>query len=324
MRKSLTGLALLLAAAPAAAFDLQGHRGARGVYPENTLPAFAHALTVGVTTLELDIGISADDRIVVAHDRRLNADFTRGPDGRYLERPTPTLRSLTLARIKTFDVGVAHPGGGTVQGFPRQKAVPGTRMPTLEEVAALVRKSGNGAVRFNIETKISPLAADETADPETFARLLVAELRRLGIAPRATIQSFDWRTLALAAKIAPEIPRVCLTIQQGNTPNVPPQGKSPWLAGHDPADHGGSVPRLVKAAGCAAWSPFWRDVTDAAIKEAKAIGLPVVVWTVNRQDEIEAFIARGVDGIITDFPEAGRAAMAARGLALPGPTPVSP
>ena len=109
-------------------------------------------------------------------------------------------------------------------------------MPALGEVAALVRKSGNAAVRFNIETKLSPLAPAETVDPETFASTLVAALRAEGIAARATVQSFDWRTLKAVQRIAPEIPTVCLTIARGANDNVQAgrEGASPWLAASMP------------------------------------------------------------------------------------------
>src|SRR5437773_12544800 len=95
---------------PAQAFDLQGHRGARGLAPENTLEAFALALSIGVTTLELDLAVTKDDIVVVSHDRSLNPYHTRGPDGKFLEREGPPIRSLTLAQVKTYDVGRLKPG----------------------------------------------------------------------------------------------------------------------------------------------------------------------------------------------------------------------
>jgi glycerophosphoryl diester phosphodiesterase len=103
-------LVLLLLAGPAAAFDLQGHRGARGLAPENTLPAFSRAIEIGVATLELDVGVSADGAIVVAHDVRLNPDFTRDASGAWIAAPGPRLRDLPLIELKRFDVGTLKPG----------------------------------------------------------------------------------------------------------------------------------------------------------------------------------------------------------------------
>lgn len=307
------------------AFDLQGHRGARGLAPENTLPAFARALTLGVDTLEFDVGITRDGQVVIAHDRRLNPDIAKRPDGKYVDPPGPAIRALTLDEVKQYDVGTLRPESAYARQFPQQTSVPGTRVPTLAELAALVRKSGNSKVRFNVETKISPLAADETADPEAFAATLVAALRETGLASRAAIQSFDWRTLKVVQRIAPEIPTVCLTLGRGQGDNLQlgKPGKSPWLAGLD-ADDFISVPRLVRNAGCKVWSPFFRDTTRESIVEARLLGIEVVVWTVNEPADMAVLLEQGVDGIITDYPDRLRTAMDQKNIDLPTPTPVEP
>jgi glycerophosphoryl diester phosphodiesterase len=310
-------------AAGAAGFDLQGHRGARGLMPENTLPAFAAALAIGVTTLEFDVGVSADGAVIVAHDRRLNPLITRRPDGAWLEPPTLAVRSLALAELRRFDVGAIRPGTDYARAFPDQRAVPGTPMPTLAEVVALTARAGAASVRFNVETKLSPLAPEETPPPDEFARALVAEIRRLAIASRTTIQSFDWRTLDVVAREAPEIARVHLTIERGAGDNVGKgrQGASPWT-GIDPAAHANSTPRIVKAAGGTTWSPFFRDLDPAVLAEAKARGLAVVPWTVNDAADMERLIGWGVDGLITDYPDRLRAVLVARGVPVPAPAPV--
>src|SRR3954468_6673825 len=104
MRCMVAMLLGLLACVPAYAFDLQGHRGARGLAPENTLEGFALALSIGVTTLELDLAMTKDDVLVVSHDRSLNPDHTRGPDGRFLDKQGPAIRSLTLVEVQRYDV----------------------------------------------------------------------------------------------------------------------------------------------------------------------------------------------------------------------------
>jgi glycerophosphoryl diester phosphodiesterase len=316
----------LALSAPAMALDLQGHRGTRGLAPENTIPAFAMALSLGVTTLEFDTAVTKDGVVVIAHDRRLNHEITKGPDGRYIAVPTPVIRTLTLAEFKSYDVGAIDPETRYAKTFAEQKAMPGTTMPTLAEFAALVRRSGNATVRFNVETKLSPLVPDEALDPEAFATTLVAALRAEGLAARATIQSFDWRTLKVVQRIAPEMQTSCLTLARGNNDNVQvgKPGASPWLAGLDVDDFGGSVPRTVKAAGCRIWSPFFRDVTPEAMAEAHANGLTVAVWTVNEPAEMKQMIEFGADAIITDYPNRLRAVIAEKGLALPQPTPVAP
>ena len=168
-------LAPLLAAlipVSAAAFDLQGHRGARGLAPENTLPAFAAALSLGVSTLELDVGVTRDGVVVIAHDRRLNPDITRDAQRRWLQPPAPTVRSLIYAEIQRYDVGRIRPGIDYAKLYPEQRPIDGTRMPRLSDLFLLLKKSGNTTVRLNIETKISPLAPEETLDPESFAKAL--------------------------------------------------------------------------------------------------------------------------------------------------------
>jgi glycerophosphoryl diester phosphodiesterase len=316
--------ALLLPGA-AAGFDLQGHRGARGLAPENTLAAFAAALSTGVGTLELDLGVTADDRLVVLHDPTLNPALTRGPDGRWLTPPTPAVRSLTLAQLQAFDVGRIDPASRYARRFPEQRPQDGSHVPTLAQVVELIRASGNEAVRLNVETKIDPRRPELTVPPELFARLLVEEVRALGIADRTTVQSFDWRTLRAVQSIAPELPTACLTAQQRSFDTIEGgrPGPSPWTAGLDVDAFGGSVPDLVAAAGCRIWSPAYEDLHVLSLTEAKQRGLQVVVWTVNDMATMEGLIDGGVDGIITDYPDRLRDLMVRKGLPVPPPAPAA-
>src|SRR5246500_4417568 len=153
------------------AFDLEAHRGGRALRPENTLPSFANALSMGVDTLELDMGVTRDGVVVVSHERGLNPDLARGPDGRYIDTGIPYIK-LTLAEVKKYDVGKIRPGSAYAARFPEQLPIPGTRIPTLAEVFDLVRRSGDRHVRLNIETKIDPTHPEESPDPEHFVRLL--------------------------------------------------------------------------------------------------------------------------------------------------------
>jgi glycerophosphoryl diester phosphodiesterase len=321
-------LAILIAAAvttQAAAFDLQGHRGARGLAPENTLLAFARALSIGVTTLEMDAGVTEDDVVVVIHDRRLNPDVARGPDGRWLTGRTPTIRELTYKELQRYDVGRIRPGSDYSKRWPDQRRADKVRIPTLEEVFELTRHARNGEVRFNIETKLSPEAPEDTVGPEAFARALIKVVRDNGMAGRTTIQSFDWRTLAVVQKEAPEIATSYLTSQQQALDNIEAGRRegSQWTAGIQYRDHG-SVPKMVKAAGGRIWSPNYVDLTEALVKEAKSLGLAVLPWTVNDRADMERLIDWGADGLITDYPDRLREVMAARNLPLPRPTPVTP
>jgi glycerophosphoryl diester phosphodiesterase len=301
----------------ASAFDLQGHRGVRGLAPENTLEGFAIALTIGVTTLELDLGMTRDGVLVVSHDRHLNPHLTRGPDGKFLDATGPAIHSLTWAELQRYDVGRLRPDSSYAANFPEQKGMDGVRIPTLEAVFDLVKRAKADHIRFNIETKLTPTS--DAPDPETFAAAVAAEIRRAGLVARASVQSFDWRTLVILRRIAPEIERVCLTIDGGanDTLQRGRAGPSPWTAGFDIDQVGGSPPRLVSAAGCSVWSPFFRNLTASALGEAKMLGIRVIPWTINDRSEMARSIELGVDGIITDYPDRLREVMAEKGMPLP-------
>ncbi len=317
-------LALWSSIVAAESFDLQGHRGARGLAPENTLAGFARALAVGVTTLELDCGVTKDGVVVVSHDRLLNPDHTRDAGGKFLATPGPAIVDLTYEELRQYDVGRIRPGSELAAAFPDQQPVDGERIPRLADVFALVGQSGNQAVRFNIETKTDPAHPEQTVSPLAFARALEAAIREAGMASRVTVQSFDWRTLRLLGVLAPEIGLVALTDQQPgeDTVEVGKPGPSPWLGELDVDDHGGSVPKLVQALGARTWSPPALDLTAVLVAEAHALGLAVVPWTVNDPKAMALAIDAGVDGLITDYPDRLRALLESKGMPVPAPTPV--
>jgi glycerophosphoryl diester phosphodiesterase len=282
-------------------FDLQGHRGARGLAPENTLPAFERALALGVTTLELDVGVTRDGVMVIHHDPTLNPDTTRDSSGAWLAARGPALFSLSFGELQTYDVGRLKPGSKYGEPFAAQRPVDGTRIPRLSDLFALVQRSGDSRVRFNIETKLSPLEPTQTLGPEAFAKQLVATIRDAGMGARSTIQSFDWRTLQLVQAHAPDIATVYLSSPR-TLADV--EGKpSPWTAGFNAADFGGSAPRMVKAAGGKLWSPSAASLTLEEVRQAHALGLKVIVWTVNEPAQMVKLLDWGVDGIISDRPD---------------------
>ena len=305
-------------------FDLEAHRGGRALLPENTLPAFANALSMGVDTLELDVGVTADGEIVVSHERGLNPDLSRNADGAYIAAPGTPFVKLRLDEVRSYDVGQIRPDSAYAKQFPDQQAVPGTHIPTLRELFALVRKSGNTRVHFNIETKIDPNHPDETLDPQAFVTKLLGLIEAESFSDRVMIQSFDWRTLQLVQQQAPKIPTVYLTLQRGSGQTVALDKSTKWTAGFNPADHGGSLPRTIKAAGGAIWSPYFGDVSATLVAEAHGLGLRVVVWTVNKRDDMARMIELGVDGIISDRPDLLREVAGEKGIVLPTGTPVAP
>lgn len=309
-RCALIALWLTLVTPPGIAIDIQGHRGARGLAPENTLPAFRRALTEGVSTLELDVGMTRGGVVVIHHDASLNPMLTRGRDGRWIDAPI-LLSGLSLARLRRFDVGRVRPDTEYAARFARQAASDGATVPTLSSLFSMVRSRGDHDVRFNIETKISPLAPSRTAAPEIMLDAILRTIAQHGMHDRVMLQSFDWRTLALAQKRSPSIPTVYLTSRQSGFDNVAPH----WNAGLALADHG-SVPRMVKAAGGWAWSPFHGDLTAADLAQARTLGLKVIPWTVNSEEAIGRVLDLDVDGLVTDYPDLARAIVQTRGLRI--------
>jgi glycerophosphoryl diester phosphodiesterase len=308
-------IALALAAGQACALDLQGHRGARGLLPENTLASFQRALELGVTTLELDIAITSDGVLAIYHDRTLNPDITRDSAGRFIDAPGPAIHSLTWAQLQTYDVGRIKPGTNYARKFADQQPMDGTRIPRLSDLFELVKRSGDERVRFAIETKLHPERPEDTLAPEPFARAVVGEIRKAGMAARSQILSFDWRTLQVVQKIAPEIQTVYLTAQQRWLDNVgagQAEG-SRWTAGFQLRDHG-SIPRMIKAAGGSHWSVYFGDLDEQKLKEAQALGLKVLVWTVNDVVMMARLLRMGVDGLITDRPDLARTLLEERGV----------
>jgi glycerophosphoryl diester phosphodiesterase len=305
-------------------FDLQGHRGARGLMPENTLPGFATALAIGVTTLELDLAVTGDGVVVVSHNPRFEPAIARDADGEWLQQSSPPINSMNLKTVKSYDVGRLNPAHKYAQRYPGQEAIDNTPVPTLAEVFELVDKSGNQTVGFNIEIKINPEKAQLTLPPKEFAAAVIKVVRSYKMEDQVAIQSFDWRALLEVQNSSPDIATSYLTANQRWLSNLQTgiPGPSPWLAGFDIDDFDGSAARAVKAAGGDIWSPYHKEVDAAAIKLAHDLGLKVNVWTVNETSRMRELIAMGVDGIITDYPDRLRQVLADLGLPLPASTPV--
>jgi glycerophosphoryl diester phosphodiesterase len=337
LREVLRDRGMALPRAYASPFDVQAHRGGRALRPENTLAAFRYALALDdVSTLELDTGITQDDRVVVLHDRRVSgahcvdtAPVRRGdPEFPYVG---DLVRELTLRQLKTLDCG-----SRTLAEFPRQRARPGARIPTLNEVLRLVRASGREDVGLNVETKLSPLAPEESAPYRRFTRRVVDTLQAGGMVERSTLQSFDWRTIRLARRLDPRLETVALVWQYGpaecqtladecslRADYDDPDLKSPWTAGVDwweTRDLAATVREVGASVVSANWQvhdpdqpvvrdPDWYRRQDPAyfhgpeVAELQERGLRVVPYTVNDEATMQRVIDLGVDGIISDDPE---------------------
>ena len=316
-------------------FDFQAHRGGRDARPENTLASFAYALELGVTTLEMDMQLTKDGHIVISHNPVMSPNLAKGPDGKYVEAGKYDLRTMTLAEIKQFDIGTMNPAAGDYfDGHGKtQVSVPGTKVPTLEEVFELAKSYGNDKIYFNIETKsyADPLdpGYKNNPDPEVFVKTVDQIIRKYNMQDRVTLQSFDWRTLKIMHRIDPDITLVALECEQpswglvdGCYLRLGDSKPSPWLAGININDkkYLGDYVKAAHDVGADVISPYWEELSPQLLAEAHELKLKVVPWTVNNPKAMNMLIDMGVDGLITDKPWILRDLLIKRGIPVAEPT----
>ncbi|MEV4017577.1 glycerophosphodiester phosphodiesterase family protein [Nonomuraea angiospora] len=295
--------------------EIHGHRGARGLWPENTLPGMSRTMELGVHALELDVALTADRRLVLTHDLTVSA--VTSADRRPLRADDPLypyvgkpINALTLAQLRTLDVGVRLPRHPDDPFALTQVAMPETRMPTLGAVLGLVNAYEAEGVRLHVELKSDPTRPHLTADPELFTELVVEELDRHGRLDNVAVLSFDWRIITHAARLAPGTRRFALI-------------ELDTLHWHD--DLGDDIPAAARDAGATTLSPEHAMVDEALMAQARAAGLDVAVWTVNETGLAARMLDLGVAGIVTDYPDRMRELWRERGMELPEPVgPLKP
>ena len=311
-------------------FDLQAHRGGLGLVTENTLEAFANALELGVTTLELDVQITEDQVAVVTHDRQVASSKCRDTGPAFAGDPEfpyvgDFIRNLTFAQVRTLACDKPLPQ------HPGQRVVANARMPLLSDVFELADCYDARDVRFNVETKVEAGAPEQTAPREQFVQIVAREVREARLLDRVTIQSFDWGALMRMREVEPRLPIVALT--NGDFLQVGRPGASPWLGGIDIDAYGGSLVAGAASFGADAISPVHGNPQDgkvgdpnyrpyttrALVEDAHDSGLDVIPWTIDDTATMASLMDAGVDGIITDYPDRLRTLMAERGLELPEP-----
>lgn len=268
-------MAMGMAAGAGKGVLIHGHRGARAVWPENTIPAFEHAIEAGADFLELDLAVTRDNVLVVSHDPVLREDLCAG-------RGTRVIREMTLAQLEQWDCGSRQ-----APGFPRQKLVPGARIPTLD---AVLKLGARGRFGFTIEMKI-PALASQAPPVEEFARLTVEAIRKHGLERRVIVQSFDFAAVRAVKKLAPELKAAAL-----------------WSRGDT------DFAAVARQEGAEIAAPQHELVTPDRVRAAHAAGIEVAPWTANDPPDWERLVAAGVDGIITDDPAGLADWMRERGL----------
>lgn len=287
-------------------FEIIGHRGAAALAPENTLASFRRACAIGVDGVELDVHLTADSVLVVHHDYWLHPDLARDSTGNYVApKPRPLLRSLTLAQIKTYDVGRLRAGSDYAKRHAEQVPSDGERIPTLDEAIVEFLASCPRTTRLLVEIKTDPPNPTWSADPVFVANRVVQQLQKHRAIERAQVIAFDWRALRRVQQIEPTLPVSYLTISSKDWDTIESgkPGASVWMAGIDVDDFGGSTPRAVAGTGSRMWSPNSGNVTPESVEEAHKLGLKIYPWTANTREDMVKFIQMGVDGITTDKPD---------------------
>lgn len=279
-----------------------GHRGCAGLAPENTLAAFNQAIEIGVDAIELDVQLTVERKLVVYHDDCLKPEITRTSKGVWVNESKP-IKDLTIAELKTYDVGRLKPGTRYSKRYPEQQSVDGLRIPTLHEVISLLQHK-SGHTKLWIEIKTSPEKPALSRGPEVVAEVIVRLLREENFSTRAFILSFDWRALGHVQKIAPKIPTLYLSVPSRRPDNIKPgkPGSSPWTTGLD-LDDFDSLPGAIKAAGGKYWGPESKKLTSKLVQEAHQLGIRVFTWTPDVKSDMKRLIKMNVDGIITNRPD---------------------
>lgn len=305
---------------------LIAHRGGTGLWPENTLEAFARAIDLGVDGIELDVHLSSDGKLVVHHDESLNPSFARGPDGTWLDEPTSLIKDLSVEELRQYDVGRLRPGSDYASRHPGQQAIDGARIPTLEDVYRLVREQAQPGFRLYVELKTALRDLSRSADPVGLAGAAVELTRKMDVSDVVTFVSFDWRALVRAGQLAPEIRNAFTTLPFAYLDPDDPSARDdepdsdiallrqasaagvPWAAGFEWRPQTGQtfaerMLRAIASGPSKGWFAWHGDVTPESVALARELNLEISCWTVDDPAEMARLANLGVDAILTDRPD---------------------
>lgn len=265
--------------------DKQGHRGCRGLMPENTIPAMIAALNMGVTTLEMDAVITKDKKVVLSHEPFFNHEITATPDGGFIDERDEksfNIYQMTYDDVKKYDVGMKpHPR------FPKQQKINAVKpllSDLLDSVSKYMMTSRRPLPYFNIETKSLPVTDNiYHPEPAEFVELLMGVIKEKGIQDRVIIQSFDFRTLQYLHQHYPNI-KTAMLIEDTDKRTLEEQLQAL-----------GFTPTI--------YSPDYSLVDAALIEKCHKQNIKVIPWTVNDKPTIQRLETLGVDGIISDYPD---------------------
>ena len=284
-----------------------GHRGARGLFPENSMVGFENILKMGVTLIELDVVFSKDKTPIITHDHTINPSTSRDVDGEFVNENIK-VSSLTVEQIKNYEIGRLDLGSDYGKRFPEQAQLDGIYMPTLQELFEKMQQPEFEQMRLMVEIKSEPNYSSQ--DRENIASLVIKQIREANLSNKVLLHSFDWLLLSEFKKKDPKITTSFLTKKgyQNESENYYPS----QVFMQDAAGYSNSVPEKISALGGSVWCPYFKDITRDRLLSARENNLIVVVWTLNELDDIEAMIDLGVDAIVTDYPLRVMSALIAR------------
>ena len=284
-----------------------GHRGARGLFPENSMVGFENILKMGVTLIELDVVFSKDKTPIITHDHTINSSTSRDVDGEFVNENIK-VSSLTVEQIKNYEIGRLDLDSDYGRRFPEQAQLDGIYMPTLQELFEKMQQPEFEQMRLMVEIKSEPNYLSQ--DRENIASLVIKQIREANLSNKVLLHSFDWLLLSEFKKKDPKITTSFLTKKgyQNESENYYPS----QVFMQDAAGYSNSVPEKISALGGSVWCPYFKDITRDRLLSARENNLIVVVWTLNELDDIDAMIELGVDAIVTDYPLRVMSALIAR------------
>lgn len=286
-------------------FDFEAHRGGRDARPENTLYAYAYSMEMGAATIECDMQLTADGKIVMSHNPILNHEITQDKNGNYIPNGKYDIRTMTVDQIQQFNVGHINPDTEYYKLHGLTQVPHDAQIPTLDQVLQLIQSYGDKNIVLNIETKSYPDPSmpgyKNNPDPAKFVKVFNDTVKKYGMENRVVLQSFDWRTLVEMKKLNPNISTSALWQASSSWEKYGNQ-KSPWLGGLDIKDYNYDPVKAAHAIGVDFISPYYTDISKGDVEEAHKLGMKVVPWTVNNESDMNMLLDMGVDGIITDKP----------------------
>lgn len=293
---------------------IYGHRGARGVFPENTMPGFDYLTQIGVDAVEIDVLTAKDGVPVVTHNPHLLPETTRDTDGTWLTVPSPRVCDMDMVTLEGFDVGAIRPGTRYHMRFSEQARLNHVSVPSFDAFCNWAQAHPD----FVLDIEIKSFAEDPhlTLPPKELAAAIVQTVKQHGLMDRAIWQSFDWRVLHAMRDMNPDLPLGYLSqiVPPGSDIDGNIYDSSPWMDGVVPDNHDAGLPGAIVADGGDFWCPYFKDLTPASMAQAKSLNLPVNVWTVNTPSDIARMAQMGVDGIITDYPARAQNVLTELGL----------